>query len=889
MPASPPSPVAGGSSGDSPPPLTSVGAELATAPTDQRVSFYVQAADDMLEAVIKHEAFLFSEREQLALRRFQLLECASPLLLSFQVHADLIIENLRCARADQSRYLFMRLFLRKHGWIRLSGIGYENDISDLPAACEALWRVVELTPAKEREEEGKPPVAGPSTPLQPQPHPHPRPPLAGDPGVIDLTMSDDEDEKEERKEPPPKKLGDVDEEEEPDLSRLAEDKEVLAHEDPERALGLLSMDELVALGKKMKVAVPAGRGTRGEWTKALLRTSKQSTLSFFSASQNGRKGKGKENERKPLGLFGVGYDSKGNKLNQSSVVARHALDSIGPVIRLSPAYITLFNRLSLVYHRTSYTATSSQPSKTSSLTASLLARFGKRRYPTYTVSRSFAIFPSRLVLKQFESAMDIERRVEEALDGAWGAGVPARKEKETPEEKRARFREGIRVWEGVEDEWRALCAEAEREMSDEEDDGEKRRLYYRRRFHPGWPLSRAAYKAAACYAKLTSFRRGKRGDWHDRLALVLMKYPLGEERESCIKAKKKERLARERKEEALRVCERGLDDPFTHLIYKSSLQRRIARIESALDIPKDERRTFEVLLAKSQQRVMEGERLDEPTIGRKSVWRASDGEEVSVEELALEQYTKEGWKGFHSENGVLTSIFALIFWDIIFAPVDGVFETAFQSAPLDLATDAFAIVRRPAITARLEAIERGEAVKFLKETDDRERPLGTWAVGINWDKFGQDDLVEIVECIGGPALASILTVFVEEYGHRTGGIPDLCSLSPSSCSLWNPATATVLFAEIKGPGDKLSETQKVWIDVLLAAGVGVEVCRVVTSEEMRAKDENDDDDDADDGRGGKKRQRGKSKGGGASRARSRSTSTMSVKRAKTEEVELDSD
>ncbi|CEQ43030.1 SPOSA6832_04915, partial [Sporobolomyces salmonicolor] len=823
--ASPPSPVAGGSSGDAPPPLTSVGAEVATAPTDQRVSFYVQAADDMIEAVLKHEAFLFSEREQLALRRFQLLE------------------------SDQSRYLFMRLFLRKHGWIRLSGIGYENDVSDLPAACEALWRVIELTPTKEREEEVKPPVAGPSTPLQPQPPP------AADPGMIDLTMSDDEDEKEEQTKPLPKKLGEVDKEQEADLSRIAEDKEVLANEDPESALGLLSLDELIALGKRMKVAVPAGRGTRGEWTKALLRTSRQSTLSFFSVPQN------------------------------------------GPVIRLSPAYITLFNRLSLVYHRTSYTATSSQPSKTSSLTASLLARFGKRRYPTYTVSRSFAIFPSRLVLKQFESAMEIERRVEEALDGVWGAGVTARKEKETPEEKRARFREGIRVWEGVEEEWKTLCVEAEREMRDEEDDGAKRRLYYRRRFHPGWPLSRAAYKAAACYAKLgdhdrevsilrfllsqTSFRRGKRGDWHDRLALVLMNYPLGEERESCIMAKKKERLARERKEEALRGCERGLEDPFTHLIYKSSLQRRIARIESALGIPKDERCTFEVLLAKPQQRVMEGERLDEPTIGRKSVWRASDGEEVSVEELALEQYTTHD---HHVQ-------FALIFWDIIFAPVDGVFETAFQSAPLDLATDAFAIVRRPAITARLEAIERGDAVKFLKETDDRERPLGTWAVGINWEKFGQEDLVEIVElahvsapvclqCTGGPALASILTMFVEEYGHRTGGIPDLC--------LWNPTTATVLFSEIKGPGDKLSETQKVWIDVLLSAGVGVEVCRVVTSEEMRAG-EDDDDEDADDGGDRKKRPRGKSKGGGNARARSRSTSTMSMKRAKTEEAALDRD
>lgn len=29
------------------------------------------------------------------------------------------------------------------------------------------------------------------------------------------------------------------------------------------------------------------------------------------------------------------------------------------------------------------------------------------------------------------------------------------------------------------------------------------------------------------------------------------------------------------------------------------------------------------------------------------------------------------------------------------------------------------------------------------------------------------------QCIGGDALATILTMFVEEYGERTGGIPDL--------------------------------------------------------------------------------------------------------------------
>lgn len=63
--------------------------------------------------------------------------------------------------------------------------------------------------------------------------------------MIDLT-GDDDDEEEELKTLPPV-------EEEPDLSSLAMGREQLAMEDSEVILGLLSLDELVALGKKMRV------------------------------------------------------------------------------------------------------------------------------------------------------------------------------------------------------------------------------------------------------------------------------------------------------------------------------------------------------------------------------------------------------------------------------------------------------------------------------------------------------------------------------------------------------------------------------------------------------------------------------------------------------------
>lgn len=120
-------------------------------------------------------------------------------------------------------------------------------------------------------------------------------------------------------------------------------------------------------------------------------------------------------------------------------------------------------------------------------------------------------------------------------------------------------------------------------------------------------------------------------------------------------------------------------------------------------------------------------------------------------------------------------------------------------------------------------------------------------------------------------------------------------LLSSAFSLWNPSTSSVLFSEIKGPGDKLSETQKVWIDVLLSSGVGVEVCRVVESRKIDDADkEEEDESDADDASGSSgKGEKGKGKGKGkrkraTSRGRSRSTSTV-VKRAKTEEISLSDD
>jgi Fanconi-associated nuclease 1 len=82
--------------------------------------------------------------------------------------------------------------------------------------------------------------------------------------------------------------------------------------------------------------------------------------------------------------------------------------------------------------------------------------------------------------------------------------------------------------------------------------------------------------------------------------------------------------------------------------------------------------------------------------------------------------------------------------------------------------------------------------------------------------------VEIVQCFSGAALATVCKVMAQEYQQRGGGIPDLF--------LWNPDKKEVMFSEVKSENDRLSDTQRLWIHVLMGAGVKVELCNAVAKE-----------------------------------------------------------
>ena len=85
------------------------------------------------------------------------------------------------------------------------------------------------------------------------------------------------------------------------------------------------------------------------------------------------------------------------------------LDSVGPLIRINLQTLTLFERLHLVYFRsTEWTE--------KSLTTIILAQCGKRNFPDFIVSRSANIFPSRQALLEFEASIRLQTCVDDYLE-----------------------------------------------------------------------------------------------------------------------------------------------------------------------------------------------------------------------------------------------------------------------------------------------------------------------------------------------------------------------------------------------------------------------------------------------------------------------------------------
>ncbi|KAI9171266.1 coiled-coil domain-containing protein MTMR15 [Paramyrothecium foliicola] len=689
----------------------------------------------------------------------------------------------------EAQYLYVRLFLRKTAsWHRTSRLGYYDDVSDPQLAIHNL-QVTRTLPDEEALGEDDPDEARVFGELK-----------------LGSTFT---------------------------FADCSEDH-ITTVED---AAPLLYLDELKALAKEAKVQ---GRN-KAELTRALHRMSQQQTglMAMGLSRQNSRDS-------------GCSEDTDNPKSERKTRLQRHdsnreqhfltkILDILGPCIRLSPDTFQLFERVHLVFYRsTEWTE--------KSLTTIILAKIARRNFPDYIVCRTSTIFASRRHLVDFENAIRLEAQVDSILEFNGPPGEEG-------------YQKVIDVFEKVYPKWqRMVMEEAEKEKT-VYDMGEGA---YLRRFNPAHSYTRIIHKALyvlgrrkehgrehELLSELLSqrlFHLARRGAWYQRKALLEEHYMAALDADAA--TLNVEQLNKRWRQIAAATCETGLQDPDCHLIHHYDLQKRLTKLEKKLRIPRRLQHDFgHVRLVDPIQITVEGIQIKRDlelkpgrqAVSTKTIWldELDSGGECSVEEMCLSHFRSQGWKGYHAEGGIIRTLFAYLFYDILFLYIPNVFQTAYQTCPLDLHTDTFFPVRASEINHRLVEIANGEGERLLHSVWEREKDKRTSVVGLNWD-FDVEDLAELVRCFEGSALAAVCKVMAQDYKSRGGGIPDLvlwraCDDAAATSEHPGKAQGEVMFAEVKSLNDRLSDTQRLWIHVLTNAGVKVALCNAL-AREVRAVD-----------------------------------------------------
>ena len=787
--------------------------------TRGRSSIYVDAFNLALDTVIEDEVHLFNEAELDLFRQWRELNY-------------------------EAQYLYVRLFLRKTSkWFRVKDLQYYGDVADMDASVAELQRLRSI-PAVEGEAEIHPGELEPPD------------------GTI---------------------LG--------ESFRFAEcSSEHITTLD--EASSLLLLDELKELAKDVKV-----RGkNKGELLQNFRSTSgKQTGLGFKDLRRIDTEestGTAASEDNPSVDDEEDGEESSGSRTPNTTINNRDAhftkkiLDRTGRCIRLSLTPLKLFERVHLVFYRsTEWTE--------KSLTTLILAKISRRNFPEYIVSRTTTIFESRALLLEFEASLRTQFKVDNFLEFN---GTPST----------LTLQEVKDIFEAVYPRWKVLVAEERRKEERLYESGEGA---YLRRFSPAWVYTRIVHKGLHPLARFKEhlrehgvliellnqrlFHAARRGAWYQRKALLEEHYmhALTPDEDRSFEANKKHW-----KRVALRTCEQGLQDKECHVIYHYDLQKRIKKLEKQLHIPLREQHDFgHVKLGKPIERDVVGVKIErdreatpsrslsltrkdsltttttDPTapplsstttktrqpststpLGAKTIWldALDTGLPVSVESMCLSHYRHVlGYKGYHSEGGILRTIFGLLMHDILFTNpyIPNVFQTAYQTCPLDLHTDSFFSARMPEILGRVNRISNGEACEIIGAVWESEFERRTCIVGVRWDEFEKSDLLELVSCFDPSALGTIMLVMAQEYQSRGGGVPDLVlwkvcdddsqNRSPSNVDEGEEGTngqgrrrGEVVFSEVKSKNDRLSDTQRLWISVLLSAGVKVELCHAVAGE-----------------------------------------------------------
>ncbi|KAJ8029230.1 Fanconi-associated nuclease 1 [Holothuria leucospilota] len=448
------------------------------------------------------------------------------------------------------------------------------------------------------------------------------------------------------------------------------------------------------------------------------------------------------------------------------VMLKKAKQYLGPCIKLCKKHRAVFSRICLLFSPVLMTDDEENASGgQNQLQALLLVNFGRVTYPAYKINRTRKTFRDREDLIRYETSLQYEHDILAALS--------------TND-----FELASHLWQSAKTTQQEL-------------------------------LQTKAVEELKSALMSCEFRKDSRGSRWDRLALNLdqhLKDP----------------------NQALDAILEGLADKHVKTGHRLSLELRAEKILNAPSNKKLARRRREefnlnpVTVKDLPSITIQGQILPYTGPGVKNVFfrlGCPDQEEegvdlCSVEQVALDYYLANGFThGKHGEGTTFSTLIFLLFWDEIFMDIPDVFSYPYQSGPLDLRTDDFFSNREEALKKKLDHLKKADEETlqgWLEETWNEHE--GEACAGVSWDLLTLDEAKSLLGCMGGEFISATAERLLRSHRHCRGGMPDLV--------VWNTHTKRFKMSEVKGPGDRLSHKQILWIQYFISIAQDAEVCHV---------------------------------------------------------------
>lgn len=249
-------------------------------------------------------------------------------------------------------------------------------------------------------------------------------------------------------------------------------------------------------------------------------------------------------------------------------------------------------------------------------------------------------------------------------------------------------------------------------------------------------------------------------------------------------------------EEALSRCEDALHRPESEE-ETQQLQRRLPRLQRHLGMPVTRLRSN-----KSYARM-------DLLIPRPAV-------PCSVESVVQALLHQEKSPVYYVENTLINSLFGLLCWEAIFAPLPGAFFHPFQEGPADLLSPEFYSVRANLFDGQLAQLDTGEYLTTIRS--NYQTKYGLQSPFVYWSALNDILLEQALTCLPPAHLRKLFQRLLDNIHSNRAGLPDLIQF-------W-PHERRYQMIEVKGPGDRLQDNQIRWLDFCARHEIPVTVCYV---------------------------------------------------------------